>query len=367
MKHFYIFFFILYFISVKSQNFDSLRTVAELLKNDSDKVNLFYKEGFAKRTSEVQYSYQCAKRAEFYAQKINLPYYVAKANNLLGILYYRKGDFKTALSYHKIALNLRTIINDKKGIGLSQANLGNIYTDLKQYKLAEQAYLKALEINNDLHSEKQIANTLLNLGALKVVQKDLNAANLYFSKANDRAKANNDYEIQAICLNNLAVMHTSLQNFDAAIANSQNSIKLKFLMDNEMEMADSYLNIANAYMLKNEMELAIKNSQIADSIITKYDYVGAKIQSLKFKYSYYEKNKNFELALNFLKQHYALQDSIDILNTDYNLENNFVDTLIQAGVTDTKLKAEGYGIYYFLGLLFFVAVACLLFAFKFKR
>jgi len=372
VKTFYILFFIVYFIianpdSYWGQNYDSLLTAANFIKNDSDKVNLFYKEGFEKRTSDVQYSYQCAKRAEFYAQKVNLPYYVAKANNLLGILYYRKGDFKTALSYHKIALNLRTIINDKKGIGLSQANLGNIYTDLKQYKLAEQAYLKALEINNDLHNEKQIANTLLNIGALKVEQKDLIAANLYFDKANDRAKANNDYEIQATCLNNMAVMYTSLQNFDAAIACSQNSIKLKFLMDNEMEMADSYLNMANAYMLKNEMELALKNSEIADSIIAKYNYIGAKVQALKFKYHYYEKAKNFELAFNFLKQHYALEDSINTLNTDYDLNNHFVDTLIQAGVTDIKTKTTNYSIYYFLGLLFFIGLGCLLFVFKHKK
>ncbi len=367
MKHFIFLFFTLNFFYSKSQTYDSLVTVANSLNNDSDKVNLFYKEGFEKRTSNLQYSYQCAKRAEFYAQKINLPYYVAKANNLLGILYYRKGDFKTALSYHKIALNLRTIIKDKKGIGLSEANLGNIYSDLKQYKLAEQAYLKALEINNELNNQKQIANTLLNLGALKVIQKDLDAANIYFNKAMDKAKQINDYEIQATCLNNLAVMHTSMQNFDAAIANSQNSIKLKFLMDNEIEMADSYLNIANAYMHKNETELGLQNLAIADSIIMKYDYVGAKLQALIIKYDYYDKIKNYELAFKFLKERNALQDSVDKLNSDYNLENNFVDTLIQSGVTESNLKIAGNGIYYFLGLLFFIGLGCLLFVFKFKR
>lgn len=367
MKQIILLFFTLAFFCNKSQTFDSLVIVASALNNDSDKVNLFYKQGFEKRTSDVQYSYQCAKRAEFYAQKINLPYYVAKANNLLGILYYRKGDFKTALSYHKIALNLRTIIKDKKGIGLSEANLGNIYSDLKQYKLAEQAYLKALEINNDLNNQKQIANTLLNLGALKVIQKDLEGANIYFNKAMDKAKQINDYEIQATCLNNLAVMHTSMQNFDAAIANAQNSIKLKFLMDNEIEMADSYLNIANAYMHKNETEIGLKNLAIADSIITKYDYTSAKLQALIIKYDYYAKIKNYELAFGFLKHHKTLQDTIDKLNNDYNLENNFVDTLIRAGVIEYNTKPANYKIYYFLGLLFIIALICVLFVFKFKR
>ena len=117
-----------------------------------------------------------------------------------------------------------------------------------------------------------------------------------------------------------------------------------------------YLNMANAYMLKNEMELALKNSEIADSIIAKYNYIGAKVQALKFKYHYYEKAKNFELAFKFLKERNALQDSVDKLNSDYNLENNFVDTLIQSGVTENNLKIAGNGIYYFLGLLFFIGL-----------
>jgi tetratricopeptide (TPR) repeat protein len=367
VKQFIYLFFIFSLTSAYSQNYDSLETIANTLKNDSDRVNLFYKEGFSKRTIDVQYSYMCAKRAEFYAQRVNLPYYVAKANNLLGILYYRKGDFKTALSYHKIALNLRTIINDRKGIGLSEANLGNIYSDLKEYKLAEQAYLKALEINNELHNDKQIANTFLNLGSLKVTEKNLDAAVLYFNKAMDIAKKINDYETQAICLNNLAVMHTSLQEYDAAIANAQNSIKLKFLTDNEIEMADSYLNIANAYMHQNEVDLALSNLKIADSIITKYNYDAAKLQSLLIKYNYYEKIKNYELAFKFLKERIALQDSIDRINADYNLENNFTETLIQAGVKTSKTTVTNYTIYYFFGLLFFIGLALLLFVFKFKR
>ncbi len=367
MKPLFILLFLINLLNIKSQNYDSLLTIANNFKNDSDKVNLFYEEGFEKRTIDIQYSYQCAKQAEYFAQKLSMPYYTAKANNLLGILYYRKGDLKTALSYHKIALNLRTIIHDKKGIGLSEANLGNIYTDLHQYKLAEQSYLKALEINNDLNNQKQIANTLLNLGALKVVEKNLDAAILYFNKAMDKAKAINDYEIQALCLNNLAVMHTSLQQYDKAIANAQNSIKLKFIMDNEIEMADSYLNISNAYMHKNETNLGILNLKIADSIINKYNYTAAKLQALIIKYDYYEKIKNYELAFKYLKERNALQDSIDIINKDYDLENNFVDTLIQA--TDTKLKKQTatYKIYYFFGLLFCIAVISLLFFFKFKR
>lgn len=335
--------------------------------HDSDRVNLFYKEGFEKRTTDAQYSYLCAKQAEYFSQKISLPYYTSKANNLLGILYYRKGDLKKALSYHKIALNLRTITNDQKGIALSETNLGNIYTDLHEYKLAEMAYLKAIEINNLLGNQKQTANGLLNLGVLKVEEHNLPLAIDYFKKANDLAKKINDYEIEAMCLNNMADVNILLKNYDEAIANAENSIKLKSIMDNEMEMADSYINIANAFMQKNEPEPALENLTIADSIITKYDYIIAKIPSLIIKYTYFEKIKNYELAFKYLKEKNILKDSLDKLNKDYDLENNFEETLFKAGITDNTGAKNGFKMYMFFGLFFFIALILLLFVFKFKR
>jgi two-component system NarL family sensor kinase len=366
VRHLSILFFVFNFIFVLSQNYDSLETIANALKNDSDRVNLFYKEGFEKRTIDVQYSYYCAKQAEYFAQIINKPYYTAKANNLLGILYYRKGDLKKALFYHKTALSLRNSINDIKGIALSQTNLGNIYTDLQEYKLAEQAYLKALELNNNLNNQKQLANGLVNIGVLKVEQNDLDAAVNYFNMANNKAKSINDYEIQAMCLNNMADVYTALHQFDEAIASAQNSIKLKTLMDNEVEMADSYLTIANAYMLKSNIDLALQHLAIADSIINKYDYLMAKLHALIIKYNYYEKIKNYELAFKFLKDHTILQDSLDELNKGYSLESNFDETPLKTETRNSGLSAN-YGIYYFFGLLFFVALAIVLFVFNFKR
>jgi len=335
VKHILYIFFILNLLNVKAQNFDSLKTVAAALKHDTDRVNLFYDEGFLNRAVDAQYSYNCAKEAERCGQRASLPFYSAKAMNLLGILFYRRGDLSTSLSYHKKALKLRTVINDKKGIALSQANLGNIYSDLARYKSAEVAYLAALQINNELNNAKQIDNCLLNLGVLSVQLKAINIAEDYFNRALKNAEKRFDYEAQASCYNNLAYVNILKQNYDASIANSLNSIKIKNLMDNEMEMADSYLNIAAAYINKKEGLNALKNLVIADSIITKFNYLSAKIASYKTYSEYYQSENNYEKAFASLQKANALTDSLAIVNKQID-ESNFVEAETELVVEESK-------------------------------
>ncbi|MDP3556217.1 MAG: tetratricopeptide repeat protein [Bacteroidota bacterium] len=364
MRQLLITLFILNLLNIKSQNFDSLRVEANKLSSDTAKINLFYNEGFSNRAINVQYSYDCAKEAERLAQKISLPFYTAKASNLLGILYYRKGDLNSALSYYKNALSLRILIDDKKGIAQCESNIGNVYSDIAQYSLAEEFYLKALAISNDLNLSKQMDNCLLNLGVLNVELKNITVAENYFNQALKNSKKRFDYEMESSCLNNLAEINTIKKDYDAAIANCLNSIKLKNLMDNEMEMADSYLTIAFAFIKKNDAAAALENLKIADSIIYKFNYLPAKIEALKIYSLYYELVKNYQEAFGFLNKSLALQDSLEIVNKEINLENNFSEASLKE--IDNEGNKNEFPILYF-NLLIIVLLACAVFIFKNKR
>jgi tetratricopeptide (TPR) repeat protein len=344
--------------SLNGQDFDSLLLEAPKLLDDTARVNLFYKQGFLHRASDAQFSYLCAKQAEKYAIQAKAPYYIAKAKNLLGILYYRKGDLRKALIFHKDALALRTQINDEKGIGLSEANLGNVYSDLMQTVLAEQAYVKALQIQTKLKDEKQINNCLINLGGLQIVNGNYEVAENYFNEAMRTALSQNDYEVQATCLNNLAVIHIVQKNYQSAIANCQNSLKLKLLMDNEMEMADSYMNMALAYLRLNEPKIALNNIHNADSLINKYNYMSAKAELMSTKIEYYESIKNFETALKLFKQQKVLNDSLDDANRELIYENDFSENVLtskQKNYSQQMAHASGFP-FFMLGVLLAIVI-----------
>jgi tetratricopeptide (TPR) repeat protein len=357
-------FFSLIFILILSNAFpgipDTLLLVSRTLKHDTDKVNFFYKEGFEKRASDPQYSYECAKKAEQYAQKSKLPYYIAKASNLLGVLYYRKNDLQKALTYHQNALNQRIIIGDVRGIALSQTNLGNIYTDLKMYGAAEASYLLALQSNTELNDLKQAGNCLLNLGVLKAEQKLFDIAKNYFEQALRNATMRYDYELKALCLNNLADINIALKQPDDAIASCINSIKAKELMDNEMEMADSYLTLAKAFFLKGDIPEGRNNLNIADSIIRKFNYTTAMVSLLKLRSEQFELEKNYEAAFRSLSRHHALSDSISCVEKNTKLDNDFLEATANTNTAGEKPFTFPY---FYLNLLIISFVLVVVFIF----
>lgn len=364
VQRFFILLFLLNLLNIKAQKIDSLIGVASALKSDTERVNLFYSAGFSNRALNPQYSYDCAKQAEKFAQKTSLPYYVAKANNLLGILYYRKNDLMAALAYHKNALNLRTIINDRKGIAMSELNIGNIYTDLKKYSLAEDAYLKSLGINTELNQQKQVGNCLQNLGTLKTSLREYEVSKTYFTKAIENAKERNDYELEAICLNNLSFLNIALGKYDDAIANSINSLKVKDLTDNEMEKADSYLNLAVAYFKKSDKKSGLESLKLADSLIKKYDYTAARPHALKSWADYYKEEKNFEAAYDYLEKYSHMKDSIERVNKDINLENSFSEHFEPKPLeTNEPFKFP----YLYFNILIVSAILIIIFALRHRR
>lgn len=366
MRHLFYLLIILFFSNIKAQSVDSILLVAKTLKHDTDRINLLYKQGFDKRTSNPQYSYECAKKAESYAQKVSLPYYSAKVNNLLGILYYRKGELKKAITYHLNALNIRTAINDKKGMALSNLNLGNVYTDLHNYSLAESYYLKSLQINSELNNEEQINNCLINLGTLASQQRKDEVASEYFTTVLNSAKKNNNYELQAMSFNNLAVIKMNTQKFEESIALSHNSIKAKELSENEVEKADSYLNIALCYLFLNDLKQTQTFLQISDSIINRFGYLAAKLNYLQIEHQYFNALNDYKNAYNSLNLLHKLNDSILLANKEAKLENDFIE-FIEDTKRDSSPKNSDTGIYWFWGILILLGISLFMFVLKNKR
>jgi tetratricopeptide (TPR) repeat protein len=343
-------------------NFDSLLIASAKHSNDSARVNLFYKEGFSHRGNDLQYSYLCARQAEKAAEACGKPFYVAKAANLLGILYYRNGDLHNAMLYHKKAMENWTRANYRKGIAVSQTNLGNIFTDLKNYSYAGNYYLSALQINNGLGVKKEVTSCLNNLGALNYEMKNYTAAKNYFSQAYDHAKKQNDYEMMATCLNNLADVNTMLGNYDDVIANCENSLKLKDLMENEMEKTDTYLTLALAYQKLNREEEFLNNIVLADSLIKKFDYSSAKIISLKLKADHYKQKKNYQLAFDLLNEHQVLKDSLLQMSGEENIQAAFFDP--QQSVSENRTFSFPF---VYLNVLVILGLGGSAFLFRLKR
>lgn len=366
---FYAVFFLIFSIG-RAQDIDSLKQIAAHLKNDTDRVNLFYKEGFSYRTKDAQYSYECAIEAKKAAEQSRTEFYRAKALNLLGILYYRKGELGKSLSFHREAYQLREKIKDKRGMMLSMINLGNVYSEGLSLNLAENCYLTALKISSEIDDRKQSLNCLINLGTMFTSEasrlKDSVLAGKalgYFHTALQEAVTQNDPESQALCFNNLSVLKIILGNFEDAIASAYNSIKFKDLTENRMEMADSYLNIAVSELKLSRAEQCKIALMHADTIIREFMYTSAEASYHLIKSDYFAFIGKPDSAYQCLRKHVNLINNINSNAAKGRLNSDFYET----DINNIQPKSQNKIPLLFINAIFAVAILISYFVFKHKR
>jgi len=363
MQKLFLLLFVITFGSSTAQNFDSLIVVSLKMNSDTEKVNLFYTEGFKGRLFSPQFAYDCAKQAEYFSIQSKSQKHLAKAYNLIGVLYYRKGDLKKAMGFHLKALELREEINDEHGIALSETNLGNIYGDLQKNELAEDSYLRALQIHNKLSNEKQTGNCYINMGILKMGTNSLEEAEKYFLNAYKISKILMDYELEALCLNNLAVINIKTNNFESSIGNSLDALKTRDMTGNEMDKTDSYINLAEAFYKTGNQKECDYYLNKADSLCNVFDYLDAKCELKRLQTEIYEASKKFDLAYLSLKQYLAIKDSIVAENKELMAQNNFSEERAEVDLNKHIFKFP----YFMLSLLLILSISVIYFIYRNRR
>jgi Tfp pilus assembly protein PilF len=307
-----------------SQENDSLLFQIISNENDTERVNLLYKAGFELRNEDPQLSYKYAKVCEQEALKSNSIKHLAKSYNLLGVIFYKKGNYTKALQFQKKSLQLNKSINHEFGIAINHANMGNIYNDINSPKLAELSYLQSLHSSNKTGNTLQIARCLINIGTLKYNQKQLQAAIKQFEEALKYAAIISNHELIASCYNNIGTIMTEQNQTDSALMYLEEGLKIRQLIDDKLELADSYNNIALVYILQKDFNKAFNFIELASKICEEYDYPEALTEVYHTRSVFYENQQNFEMANSWLKKHYYLKDSLRKIENENN-DNQFFE------------------------------------------
>lgn len=354
---------ILIYTNCFSQVNDSLLYQLQQIENDTEKVNQLYKTGFDLRNTDPESSYDFAMACEKAALKCRSPKHLAKSYNLLGILFYKKRDFTNALNFQKQALNLNKSVQNETGVAINLTNLGNIYSDINYYDLAEKSYLQALQSYNKTDNTIQIARCLLNIGVLKYTQKKLSAAIKQFEQSLSYATQCNDHDLIASCYNNIGTILREQNKPDSALMYLEEALKIRQQTDNEMELADSYNNIANVYILLKNFNLASNYISLAQEICSKYVYTEALMELYHTRSLFYEAQENYQQANIWIKKHYILKDSLRILEKeqlDFEFQN---ETSQDQPVSEIKHQNNNW----LLVSLLILSIALPLFLIRYKR
>ncbi len=291
------------------------------IKSDTERVNQIYQSGFELRNKEPLSAMQYGKICVAEAKKTNSVKHLAKSYNLLGIMFYKKGDYAQALHYQKQALQLNISINYETGIGINYINLGNIYSELKHYYLSETCYLKAITIYNKLNNPLQLCRCLLNIGTLKQSLKLHTAALNQFREAYNAAVSINNIELISDCINNIGSNYIELNELDSAQYYLEKALKMRDFIGNQTEKTNSYNNLATLFILKKQFYTAHKYLQLSFQLSAAIEFTDGKIELYKNYANYYEAQNDFQNSIIWIKKYYQLRDSIINIEKDNHLEN----------------------------------------------
>ena len=121
---------------------------------------------------------------------------VAYCHNVLGVCFYRLGEFKMALIHHK----KQEVLAGTYGQAVAQLNMGVCYSALNELKFSEQAFTDAL--SSALHSRDSILETIAmgNLGLTYMKCGDMRRAQTNFERCLEHCSIASDKVGAAVCL-----------------------------------------------------------------------------------------------------------------------------------------------------------------------
>nr|WP_321408299.1 tetratricopeptide repeat-containing sensor histidine kinase [uncultured Carboxylicivirga sp.] len=194
------------------------------------------------------------RRALFFAKRANKDKLLKTTTNTLASCLQFEKKHDEALELYKYSLD--SLNNTPKDSARLFLNIGGIYNTKKDYKKAEDLYLKALKIKINIKDSVGIANTYNNIAQIYLAQKKLKKASQYLDKSYQCAIKEDDKFLELNNSFNFIELYLQLNNIDSA----------KYFLYKYVDLKDSVSNTALKKQL-NELDIKYrtleKDNQIA--------------------------------------------------------------------------------------------------------
>lgn len=155
---------------------------------------------------------------------------VAYAHNVLGVILYRKQEYKTALLHHK----KQALLSGPYGKAVAQLNLGVCYSALGEHTYAEQAFSDALTNAYECQDGTLETIALGNLGLVTMRQGDIRRSQTFFEQCLEHCSLAGDRVGAAVCLLLLGELYSVVDDTTHALFYYEHA----FRVSQEAECAD---------------------------------------------------------------------------------------------------------------------------------
>lgn len=244
---------------------DQYDAEADSLKNlvdnpevaDSVRLEALITLAWSIRSSEQELAKEYVMKALEIARDLDDQQYIGRSLTDLGLLYWRKGDFKQAYENMFKARQLFEDIEDDEGYARVLINLGVIFHGQGYYDNALEYYFEGLQMYEDRDDDSSQFTVLNNIGYLYQEQEQYDKAEEYHRRALNIAEKHEMEQSKAYSLNNLGIISQHNGNHKAAHRYFSEALNIRLEYNDIREIAITQKAIGNLYIEENKHDDAL--------------------------------------------------------------------------------------------------------------
>jgi two-component system sensor histidine kinase/response regulator len=312
MSRFCFQFSLLLFFAIKafsqSPASDSLLGKALTAPMDSTRVLLLNDAATSLREGDNNRALQFAEEARDLATKLQYKKGLAKVQANLGWMYYRQGKYAKSLKVSSEALLMNQKIGDKKEIANCLINIGAVNVEKKLYDVAIANYKTAYQIGVELNVIAIKSRSLNNISFAFLRNNQLDSARHYALRAIDE-NINDDFRT-AFSKRTLGDIFFEQRKYKAALENWQDCFKSSIQSNNNFLIASTLVRLGKIHAKLNKTDQALYYLNQSLEIAKMYNYKRELEDAFKLLAEIYAIKKDFEKAYEFKNQYLILHDSL---------------------------------------------------------
>lgn len=278
--------------------------------SDTNKVNSLniITESFY-RSSNLDSAFKYGNESKSLSEKILYKKGLAKAEHLLGNIFYTQGNYPDALNKYFMALRINEEIKNDYAAITQLTNIGNIYAYKGDKNKSIYYCSKALDLSKKIGDKKLTAISLVNLGSAYIETLGYEKALTCFLNANDIYTELGDKDGSYACVANIGLIYDYKKDYVQSLNYYFKSLNL-IDTSNKPTVSAIYGNISGVYFLTNKLSEAKKYSLKSNSIANEIGSLELIRTSCKQLSEIYDRLGNKSLAFDYYKKYTQAKDSL---------------------------------------------------------
>ncbi len=228
----------------------------------------------------------------------------------IGNCYKALGDYDNAISYYKKSLDIRSELENLKGVADNYIDIGIVKSLKGNYNSAEDYYKKAVEIQEEINDNNGLAKAYRNIGNVFYYQGDQDKAVEYYQKSLVLSEKINDLDNVSRCYNNIGLIYTERKLFNWAEEYFNKSLAIKKKLGDKRGLATNYNNLGDVYFEQKKYDDAIKYYKMSLTLREEIKHKRDEAMSLKNIGRVFAIKKNYEEAEKYYQKSLKINEEI---------------------------------------------------------